>query len=179
MKKLGLVFLSIVSWVILWLLISGVFGEIGISQDKVDGSRLERTAFIRNLYKKEKADFGDACFVIANLTKSKEATGPFKKLRDELIKEEIIPKKWTYKKDSPLTKGMISYMLCKTLKIKGGLTMRVFGATERYALRECLYIGLVVKGESTSQYVSGKELLAIFSRASIYKREGSLKSLTE
>jgi hypothetical protein len=129
------------------------------------------------MYEKQRASFEDVCRVISTLLHDKDPQQPFDKMRTSLIKEGIIPGDWVYKRESPVTKGMLAYMLCKVLDIKGGLTMRIFGTSQRYALRECKWIGLITRASSAKEYVSGKELLAIFTRASVYKKEGSLRSL--
>ena len=60
--------------------------------------------------------------------------------------------------------------------IQGGLTMRIVGVTERYALRETDYLNLLT-GKYPQQYVTGRELIDTILRAEIFKKEGSLDSI--
>ena len=62
------------------------------------------------------------------------------------------------------------------LGIKGGLTIRLFGLSRRYALRECISIGLMTRG-SAEKYVKGRMLIDVISDAGIYQREGNLNSV--
>ncbi|OHB77902.1 MAG: hypothetical protein A2Z34_05925 [Planctomycetes bacterium RBG_16_59_8] len=136
----------------------------------------KRTEFVRNLSQREKARFSDACRITRTLLDGEDKEGSFAEVRAALIAERVIPVDWTYVAESPLTKGMISHMLRNALKIRGGLTTMLVGTTQRYGLRECVWTGIVYDG-SVDEYVSGGELLAIFSRAETYKKHGDLESL--
>ncbi len=67
----------------------------------------------------------------------------------------------------PLTKGEFAFMICKAIRIKGGLHMRLFGPTPRYAIFDLVYEGVMTAG-SERDSVSGREAVAIFVRASKY-----------
>lgn len=136
----------------------------------------KRTEFIRNMYKREKAEFADACRVIKTLLDHTDQEESFSSVRKNLIEKKVIPSDWTYTRTSPVTKGMVSSMLCNALNIKGGITMRILGNTQRYALRECVWIGIVLEG-TVDEYVSGGELLAIFARAEIFQKHGDIRSI--
>lgn len=143
---------------------------------KADGPIEKRTEFVRNLHQRDLAKFSDACRIIQTLLDDRDGESPFGETRKSLIDKKVIPANWTYVADSPLTKGMISAMLCRSLGIKGGLIMWATGISERYGMRECVWIGIVLEG-AENEYLSGKELLAIFTRAEIYKKHGDLKSI--
>ncbi len=64
----------------------------------------------------------------------------------------------------PLDKGHLAECLCRALDIQGGLWMRLFGPVPRYALRECVYLELMVQG-AEYQHVSGGELVGVIDRA--------------
>jgi hypothetical protein len=125
------------------------------------------TAYYRHLMTREIATFQDGCWIISTLIRGKEELRSFKEIRASLMNKGIIPSDWMYTAQTPLTKGKIAYMLCKALGIKGGLTMRIFGVSERYALRECIWLGLISTGHK-NKYVTGPELVAILGRASRY-----------
>ena len=138
--------------------------------------RQSTASFIRELHDKPRADFSDALRIIQTLQQNKDTAAKFEACRLFLMDKNVIPRSWTYRKDSPITQSMVAYMVCNTLKIEGGVTMRLFGNSERYAMRECIHIGLITDAKP-KQYVTGKELLAIFSRAELYKKNGDLESL--
>lgn len=66
-------------------------------------------------------------------------------------------------------------MIVKILKIKGGITMRIFGPSERYALKELAFMNMM-DGGMTGRYVTGRELIAILSRADEYLAEQRAKN---
>jgi hypothetical protein len=65
--------------------------------------------------------------------------------------------------DDGLQRGVLAVMLCKAAKIKGGLTMMVFGPTQRYATRELWYMGLYPPS-SPNQGLSGMEFVGIIGK---------------
>jgi hypothetical protein len=70
---------------------------------------------------------------------------------------------------SPVRRGTLAVALSHALDIKGGLTMRVFGPSGRYATRELQYAG-VYPPSSPQQTFSGAEFLGIIGRAEDYQR---------
>jgi len=138
----------------------------------VSGAAHADTSFFRALLKKDTATFADACRIMAMLhTKSRDAAD-FKDDLRLLRKAGVVPVKLMKPKDGSVTVGELSFMLCKTLGIKGGLTMRVFGVSKRYAYRECVYLGLV-PNVSPRRYISGEELVGIAGLAEEYMRAES------
>ena len=75
--------------------------------------------------------------------------------------------------NDPLQKGHLATLVCRALGIKGGLWMRLFGPKPRLALRECVYLDLMVRG-AEYQHVAGGELVGVIDRADRYRltREG-------
>lgn len=60
--------------------------------------------------------------------------------------------------------GMIARVICMEAKIRGGATMRLFGPSERYAVKELNYMGWL-PDMSPGQSLSGAQMLAVLSRA--------------
>jgi len=86
------------------------------------------------------------------------------------LKEEgLLPKRFQNEFDpmQPLRKGLVAYILRKTLDVKGGLFLRVFKTSERYALTELAHIGIMSTG-NTNDIVSGEELSLIITRTANY-----------
>src|SRR5687767_689393 len=71
--------------------------------------------------------------------------------------------------DQAVRRGTVARALAKALNVKGGLTMRLFGPTSRYATRELQYVG-VFPPSSPQQTFSGAEFLGIIGRAEDYQR---------
>ena len=78
----------------------------------------------------------------------------------------FFPKKMIHDIDlqRPLEKGVLAYLYCKALNIKGGLILRIFGLSQRYALKELEYEGITLPGK-VNDIVSGKEMVHAFSGA--------------
>lgn len=66
-------------------------------------------------------------------------------------------------------RGTLSVALARALKIRGGLVMRVFGPSPRYATKELEYIA-IYPPSSPNQTFSGSEFLAVMSRAEDYQQ---------
>jgi hypothetical protein len=141
----------------------------------------DKNAFFRALNEKPTAEFRDLVTVVHMLTRNAQEEKPFEQLRAELVVEGILPADWTYKPESPVTRGMAAYGVCAALAkvpegehgVTGGLTLLVFGNNERYALRECVYRGILMPG----RYVKGGELLGILARAQAYRKTGKAQTL--
>ncbi len=63
----------------------------------------------------------------------------------------------------PLRKGLTAYILRNALNIKGGLFLHLFRSSERFALSELVYKGIMSAG-NTNDLVSGDELSSIITR---------------
>jgi len=134
------------------------------------------TAPLREILSHPVATMADAYRGVASLALAAEQNrelqqaGSFAAYRDALVAAGIVPAKWRCASDSPATKARLAYMVCRVAKIKGGLTIRLFGLSQRYALRECVYLKIVLPGAEYKP-VSGREVLAILKRAEDYMRK--------
>ena len=146
------------------------------AEKKPEPPKESRTAYIRRVYEKDRASYGDACRAVLSLAKGEHTDAPHSQNHGELVSRGIVVESWELEESSKLTKGTLAYMLCKALGIKGGLTMRIAGINRRYALREAIYVGLMPKA-TLGEYVAGRELLDTITNAEIYKQEGSLDSI--
>lgn len=129
----------------------------------------------RKLIDKDIATYEDGCRAILCFVDMPAETMTFGPLTTELKNRDIIGKRWKYKADKPLKREIMAYMICKVLKIKGGLTMRIFGITKRYAYLECQQrIGIMPTGNSRI-YLSGHDLLAVVYRMEQYIKIREMK----
>lgn len=134
------------------------------------GQTLRQIDFLRNLPDKGIATFEDGCRGIAAVLKIPLPDPSFEKVAEELLARKIIRKEWTANPNTTLTWGRISYMVCRALKIRGGLTMTLIGPTERYAYRECIDKGLMPKGNK-ARFLTGADLMAVLHQMEVYIRE--------
>jgi len=66
----------------------------------------------------------------------------------------------------PLTKGVAAYTFCRLMKVKGGLIIRTFGLSQRYAFKELADMRMM-QG-SPHESMSGEELLILVIKATEY-----------
>lgn len=73
----------------------------------------------------------------------------------------------------PLRKGLVAYMFHQALGIRGGLALRLFGPSERYALKELAFQGVMAPGH-VNDLITGEELVQLMTYAAQYQiRQGS------
>lgn len=113
----------------------------------------------------------DAIYIaVVLLNKQKELiTGP---LQFSYLKDQgFLPKDETGKNlNERIQKGELAYLLCKVLNIKGGLHLRLFGVSERYALSELIFQDIMVQGNA-KELVTGRELVYSFIQSANLKME--------
>lgn len=144
----------------------------------------DKNEFFRQLDDKPRAEFRDLVAVVHIMTRDRHEEKPFEQMRAELVVEGVVPESWSYNPGSPVTEGMLAYGICAALaeakegefSIRGGLTMRIFGNSERYALRECTYLRILAQAPVT-KYVSGPELLQTIARTMKYRKTGNPDTL--
>jgi len=134
-----------------------------------------RTAYLRRIYEKDRASYGDACRAILSVIKDEHTDADFGAIVGDLSGRGIVVADWGLDEAGPLTKGTLAYMTCRALDIKGGVTMRIFGINRRYALRECVHRGLIAAG-TTDEFVTGRELIDVVTNAGIHKEQGHTDS---
>ena len=130
------------------------------------------TSYFRELVNKGNATYYDACRMIAIMESGQDNQDvKFADLKKGLTELGIISADWDAKKESELVnRGELSYMLFKALEMKGGVTVRIFGVSCRYAFRECVDKKLIVEGYA-SQLLSGEELISILAEAEKYQQK--------
>lgn len=97
-----------------------------------------------------------------------------------MIDYEIIPRRYhdDFDLDQPLRKGLAAYMFCQAMGLRGGIITRVFGLSERYALQEVAFQGMVYPG-NVRDILNGKELVLLLSEASTFLLKQSGEDIDE
>jgi hypothetical protein len=166
--------LGVRAFLLVILLIAGI---PLFAQDKPAAApgKESRTAYLRRNFEKDRATYGDACRALLSLIKDEHTDADFGSVSGDLSGRGVVSADWNLQEPSLLTKGTLAYMVCQSLGIKGGLTIRVFGMSRRYALRECQHLGLI-NGGTMDEYVSGRELIDVITNAAVYKDQGNADS---
>lgn len=130
---------------------------------------LSKQAYFNKLVSKKNATLFDAYTMLVILLGLEDRYPDFKAKQAFLRQQDILPRamRLTGNPHQSLEKGVAAYMFCRALKIKGGLWLRLFGITERYALRELVFQCIMFPG-NTRDIVSGKELVFIVTQAANY-----------
>ena len=138
------------------------------------------TGFYRVLAAKPNAEYEDAVRAFHELATGRSAgdNATFASLAGELVSRKIARPEWTSDPKARLTRGRAAYLLCQALHIKGGVTMSVFGPSERYCFRECLYLG-VWPGGNQRDLMTGGELMGVLKWAADYQEEHEKKPPAE
>jgi len=124
--------------------------------------------FFMLLSYKDVATMGDGYQAMAMLVRHEGTLTDPAKCRDLLRERKVARASWGDDLAAPLPKGRLAYMVCQALGIKGGLTMRLFGPSERYCLFECKYLELMAGG-AQYQHCAGGELVSVIDRADQYQ----------
>ena len=87
-----------------------------------------------------------------------------------LQREGLLPPRYRKSFDpmQPLRRGLVAYMFQQALDIRGGIALHLFGPSERYAMKELGFQGIMSPG-LTSDLVSGGELVQIITQAANYQ----------
>ncbi len=121
---------------------------------------------LNQLDKKMTASYGDAVSLFM-LQKGKSPS-VFEQDSAALLSEGIGLK--GYNQDAILTKGMLSKMTTEYLKLRGSFMYLIF-SSERYAFKVCVANEIFTPDGSSSDKLTGPEILEVFSRISELKGE--------
>ena len=128
--------------------------------------RSSQNAYFAELRTKEVADLSDAYKTLVILMgmdgQFRDSNSRFDFLNGEGIIPESIDK--ATDRNASLRKGRAAYMFAKTMDIKGGITLRVFGLSERYAFKELVHREIMYPG-NIHDVMSGPELILTLTQA--------------
>ena len=87
----------------------------------------------------------------------------------ELKHRRMLPQGFDQPAERAVDRGTLAVALLKALKIQGGLALRVFGPSPRYAVRELMFLN-VYPPSTPNQSFSGNEFVGIIGRVEDYQR---------
>jgi LysM repeat protein len=133
-------------------------------------------SFYRVLAAKPNAELTDAVRGFYELIAGRDAGATtFDQQAAVLIERKVMPAAWLKSPKAKFTRGRAAYMICGACHIKGGVTMRVFGLSERYAFRECVFLGIWERG-TQHDLLTGGELLGLLKWAADYNEARAPKT---
>ncbi len=146
----------------------------------------------RELVERGVATYEDGCRAISAYVDIPAGTMTFEEVVSALKKKEIVDRRWEYKPDKTLTRGIVAYMIFKVLDMKGGFTMHAIngigrftrfmcrklgisddftmpdiGIGRRYAYLEFQFKGIIPQGNKRT-FLTGHDLMAVMYRLEQY-----------
>lgn len=118
--------------------------------------------FFRELLEQKVTTVDDGCRAILLVLERPVPEKPRERLR-AVEKLGLLPRDLDRDPMGRFTAGMLGYLVCKATGLRGGLTMRISGVSERYGLKECVARKWIGPGP-TYRSVSGGELLSVLRR---------------
>jgi len=108
------------------------------------------------------------------LADGEEKYDSFEARRQSLEERGIARPQWGLSRDACIDKGSVAYMVCKILKIRGGVNFAVFGqlgiGDRRYAVRELASMDMMPQ-TAAYRYITGGELVDLMLKADRYMAE--------
>jgi len=137
---------------------------------------LANLEYWRDLSEKDVATWGDAVVLASSLVQNSDELADFSTAESFLQANGFLEGMVIRPADAPLRRGTTALLYLRLLRIKGGLMFHLFPNSERYAHREAAYQKLLATGKSAS-FVSGAELISIYSRCQTFKEETGQTSI--
>ena len=97
----------------------------------------------------------------------------FRQRVETLTERGVVAASWHHQADRPITRGKLAFMVYQACKVRGGVTLTLFGPTRYYCLRELQYQGMLGKGMMWSN-VTGMEFQGAMLRADEYLQNREL-----
>ncbi|MGB7160845.1 MAG: hypothetical protein WBD40_22470, partial [Tepidisphaeraceae bacterium] len=86
-----------------------------------------------------------------------------------LRSRDMLPRGFDEPADYAVRRGTLAVAILKLTGIRGGLTLRVFGPSPRYSVRELMFVGLYPPS-TPNQVLTGPEYVGIIGRVEDYQR---------
>ncbi|MFP4054317.1 MAG: hypothetical protein ACLFV7_10710 [Phycisphaerae bacterium] len=118
----------------------------------------------------------DAARAMLLLADQQDATATFSQRVGKLADRQVVDPSWDHVADRPITRGRVAYMVFQATEMPGGVIVTLTGPSQRYCLRELQYRRMMIQGPA-HETVSGMELVAVLTRASIYRQTGQVPNL--
>ena len=136
-------------------------------------------AFFAELGYKDVATASDVARAMMILvSEGKETGADFEAARAYLRTRSVLPDGWLDKArpDEPVEKANLARLVCRTLDIKGGLWMHLVGPAPRLALRECVYLELMIRGAENAHVVGG-ELVGVIDQCDRWRTRQAIEKM--
>src|SRR3989338_1747558 len=142
----------------------GLFAAIMLGATGASALAESKNEYYRVLLRKKPATVEDVVRACARY-KGYEATSDMKEELTFLFNMGIKFRPDIEKmKDVPLTKGNAVHILLTAMGYKGGFMYRLFPNSQRFALREAIYMNMVPSESTVDEVMSGGDLLTLLAK---------------
>ena len=158
--------MAIMGWARPMRRITGVIALLAVVLNATGASALaeSKNEYYRVLLRKKPATVEDVVRACARY-KGYEATSDMKSELTFLYNQGIkFRPDIESMKDSPLTKGNAVHILLGAMGYKGGLMYRLFPSSQRFALREAIFMNMVQGSSTVDEIMSGGDLLTLLAK---------------
>ncbi len=145
------------------------------SSPPVDPARLDDADFVHEyLVRRPTVTVDEAYRAMLILADGKDDAKTAEQRRAVLEQRQITRPAWKLDAEQPIDKGSVAYMVCRILRIEGGVNRVIFGSwgpgDRRYALRELVYRRMMADAPAY-RYITGAELAALLREADQYMQK--------
>lgn len=124
--------------------------------------------FFRALLERRVTYHADLAKVIVILLGEESQHPTFEERVLFLREQRLLPVRAAFRPTDPLQRGLAATVVCRALGIRGGILPRLFGLSERYAIKELVHAHIMVAG-FPQDLLSGKALTAVFLQSADYR----------
>jgi hypothetical protein len=150
----------------------GCQGAVGqaLPKDLAGNDPDAQLAFWHTLPTRKVVSNDEAFHALLLFVDSQDTGGDYIDRMRQLKTKKLLPADFQEPAEFAAHRGTLAVVLANVLSIRGGVTMHLFGAQPRYALREMIYAGLFPPS-SPQEVFSGAQFLGIIGRAEDYQRD--------
>lgn len=147
-------------------------GEAVLPAGESSGTFLDRVSSLKNVTE------NDALRGALLLADGKDEAANFAARVERARTLGLVGAGWSFQADRPITKGRLAYIVYQACKTRGGITLWLFGPSQRYCLLELQYQGMISGGLACTP-ITGLEYVAIITRADTYIQTGGIPDLIQ
>jgi hypothetical protein len=162
------------------LLIWGLAGcaQPRLEQPQVDPDTLDDDTFLGALADRPLVTVDEAYRAMVILAEGQDPNQNFEQRKAWLEQRGIARPAWNLKPDDYVDNGSVAFMVCRILKVKGGLSRIILGSwgpgDRRYAYRELVYRGLIPTASTDYAPMTGGELVNLLGLADERMAQGGI-----
>ncbi len=161
------------------ILMGGIGCQPTLRVEQADaGERVDIDTLVHeHLQRQPMVSVAEAYRAMLLLADGEDRFNSFEEREADLVRRGVVRPAWSLKREQAIDRGSVAYMVCRILKIRGGVNLQVLGSVgvgdRRYANRELVAMELLADGPEY-RFIRGSELTDLVARADRYMAEHGL-----